>query len=307
MGTLALWNYTCKYLEIKNRKLIYGKVIEVDSKKMVVDICGNEKSQTIVLLPGLAAVSPILEFKPLVKKLSENYRVITIEPFGYGLSDSTNRKRSIENITDEIHECLQKLGVNHYYLMGHSLSGIYSLYYSNMYEAEVDGFIGIDSSVPKHILFKIGGMSAMTVNRLFGYIKKLFNNSGILRLMSIKEWQNAIYVDETYPYTSEEIEMLRSLTLDNEYNSTVLNEMDELESNYKKIEGMKFPKKIPVFYFISSESCKTMKKWEEWHVEVINGKDNSKVMNVIGGHYLHFEKLDFIVNQAEKWIKETSN
>ena len=72
-----------------------------------------------------------------------------IEPFGYGLSDSTKRKRTIENIVEELHECVKNLGEEEYYLMGHSISGLYTLYWSQIYPDEIKGIIGIDPSVPQ--------------------------------------------------------------------------------------------------------------------------------------------------------------
>lgn len=47
----------------------------------------------------------------MINELKKDYRVVTIEPFGYGLSSQTNRRRSIENIVDEIHQVAQKLKI----------------------------------------------------------------------------------------------------------------------------------------------------------------------------------------------------
>lgn len=58
----------------------YGKSVEVAGKNMVVDIKGEENETTIILLPGWGSPSPVLEFLPLAEQLSEEYRVVTIEP-----------------------------------------------------------------------------------------------------------------------------------------------------------------------------------------------------------------------------------
>ncbi|WP_322907569.1 hypothetical protein [Paenibacillus campi] len=39
----------------------------------------------------------------------------------YGLSDVTDRLRTVDNITNEIHSALQQLTIDHYVLIGHSL------------------------------------------------------------------------------------------------------------------------------------------------------------------------------------------
>ncbi len=80
--------------------------------------------------------------------LAQHFTVVTIEPLGYGLSDETGEERTIENIVKELHECRKKLGYSRYFLLGHSISGVYALYYANCYRDELEGFIGIDTSVP---------------------------------------------------------------------------------------------------------------------------------------------------------------
>ena len=143
------WNYFCKRREIPKIQAAYGKAVKVNGKKMTVEIAGLQAEETpvIVLLPGLGSPSPVLEFRPLAEELGKTCKVITMEPFGYGLSDPADTERSIENIVEELHACLEKIGVRRYYLMAHSISGLYSLYYANTYPEEVRGFIGIDETI----------------------------------------------------------------------------------------------------------------------------------------------------------------
>lgn len=123
----------------------YGQSVAVDGKNMNVMIQGEGK-ETIVLIPGFGTASPALDFKPLIDQLSSHYKVVVVEPFGYGLSDVTDKPRTVDNITNEIHEALQQLKINKYILMGHSISGIYGLDYVNKYPNEVTAFAGIDTS-----------------------------------------------------------------------------------------------------------------------------------------------------------------
>lgn len=147
---MTVWNYACKRNEADKVKEAYGQSVEVTVKNMVVDIKGKEDETTIILLPGWGSPSPVLEFMPLAEQLSENYRGVTIEPFGYGVSDGAGTERNIDTIVEELHECVKDPGYDQYYLMAHSLSGLYSLYWTNVYPQEVQRFIGIDSSAPKH-------------------------------------------------------------------------------------------------------------------------------------------------------------
>ena len=168
----------------------YGDSVQVNGKNMVVEIVGeNHDGPPIILLPGLGEPSPILEFRPLASELSKKYEVITIEPFGYGLSDSTKRKRTIENIVEELHECVKNLGEEEYYLMGHSISGLYTLYWSQIYPDEIKGIIGIDPSVPQMTSKENNPfpISVQLLNQISAYTQKIANISGITRLLSMND------------------------------------------------------------------------------------------------------------------------
>ncbi len=45
----------------------------------------GQGEETVVILPGFGTAAHALDFKPLIEELSPNYKVVVIEPFGYGL------------------------------------------------------------------------------------------------------------------------------------------------------------------------------------------------------------------------------
>lgn len=146
LAIVFIVNIICNKIE-QGKIEHYGQLITVNEGKMNVTIQGKG-AETIVLLPGFGTAAPTLDFKPLIEELTPHYRVVSIEPFGYGLSDDTDKERSTDNIVSEIHEALQALKIDRYMLMGHSIAGIYGLDYVNQYPNEVTAFVGIDSSVP---------------------------------------------------------------------------------------------------------------------------------------------------------------
>lgn len=191
-AVLMSWNFVCKKTEQPKIEGAYGSIVEVNGHDMVVSTEGAENETTIILLPGWGSASPVLEFLPLAKELSKDYRVITIEPFGYGLSDQSGEERGISQVVEELHECTRKLGCDQYYLMAHSLSGLYSLYWANAYPEEVQGFIGIDPSVPKQSDEEPLPISMVTLNRLSAYFQKLSNVLGFTRIGSIRCPEKAV-------------------------------------------------------------------------------------------------------------------
>lgn len=301
-----VWNAICKKIDEGKIQNAYGDSVPIKGKRMVVEIVGEEHvGPSIILLPGLGETSPVLEFRPLASELSKKYKVITIEPFGYGLSDGTKRERTIENIVEELHECVKSLGEEEYYLMGHSISGIYSLYWSQIYPDEIKGIIGIDPSVPKMTSKENNPfpVSVQLLNQISAYTQKIVNITGVTRLLSINNPKKVVYADPQYPYSEREWEVFRILTLDKGYNSTVMAEMKNLDKNMERVENMKVPKEIPILQFVSKENCRTMPKWEQLHRDIIENKENGKVILLEGSHYLHFEQKKEIVEETIQWIE----
>ena len=93
------------------------------------------------------------DFKNLIDNLcKENNRVLVIEYFGYNESGETKRERTSENICEEIHTALKTLNIQNYYLIPHSISGLYTLGYIKRYKNEVQGIIGIDITLPYYFI-----------------------------------------------------------------------------------------------------------------------------------------------------------
>ena len=299
---LVLWNQICKHIDAKLLLNAYGQAVEIDGKTMVVDIQGEENETTIILLPGFASASPVLEFLPLAEALSSHYRVITVEPFGYGLSDTTTADRDLDTVVKELHQCVSSLGYDRYYLMAHSLSGLYSLYWANTYPEEVLGFIGIDCSVPGQNEENPYPISITALNKISAHLQKTQNVLGISRALSVSDPKRAVFADFSYHYTAEQIMVYRILTLDRSYNQTVLNEQDCFDAHLATVTDMKFPERLPVLQFVASANCDIMAAWEQLHKDIITGTGYSKLIRMEGGHYLHFEKKKEIAETVDQWI-----
>lgn len=281
-------NVICNKLE-KGKIEPYGQRVPVDGKNMNVTIHGNGE-ETVVLLPGYGTAAPGIDFKPLVDELSPFYRVVVIEPFGYGLSDITEKERSIENIVSEIHESLQQLNIDRYILMGHSISGIYALDYVNKYKNEVSAFVGIDSSVPAQ-----GAGEELPTAAL-----KSLKQSGFYRLL-VKLAPDQII---TPPGVDEETkEQNRMITLKNMMNPNIISEAEHFPSNFKAAEFLKFPKELPVMFFLVKDTT-DVEGWEALHEELIKDSLHGKMMMLEGDHYLHHTRSKEIAENFRSFMSE---
>nr|WP_257031421.1 alpha/beta hydrolase [Paenibacillus sp. E222] len=257
----------------QKRMETYGQRVSVDGKQMNVSIQGKGE-ETIVLLPGFGTASPALDFKPLISELSPYYKVVVIEPFGYGLSDQTEKERSTANIVSEIHDALQSLHIDRYILMGHSISGIYSLDYVNKYSNEVSAFVGLDSSVPAISEQKIDSSDTQPI--------KWFRNLGFARV------QLKLSADpyDGLPYDEQTKEQLNILIRKNMYNTTQLNEAESMYSNFKAAEQLTFPVNLPVLFFIQ-KNHPAAENWIPEHEKLIENTVHSEVVLLEANHYLY--------------------
>lgn len=268
----------------------YGQLVPVDGKHMNVLIKGEGK-ETIVLLPGYGTAAPAIDFEPLIEELSPFYKVVAVEPFGYGLSDVTDKERSTENIVSEIHEALQSLHIDKYILMGHSIAGIYGLDYVNKYGDEVTAFAGIDSSVPTQ-----GGMDAEFPIQTYKLLKK----SGFARL--IMKLSADPY--DGLPFDDAAKEQMRILTLKNMFNSSLLNEMEHFQANFKAAEPLSFPPQLPVILFVQANNT-DVRGWLSLHEGQIQHSVHGKVVALEGEHYLHHTLSKEITQNLREFLEDS--
>lgn len=238
----------------------YGEYYQTSHGRINYTVIGD-KGDTIVILPGQGSVSPHYEFLSLAERLAESHKIIVIEPLGYGLSDDTDIPRTAENICNEIHEVLSDLGENRYYLLGHSISGLYELQYANMFENELIGVIGLDSSVPQQIDERNWDLGAFGLRcyRLF------LVDTGLLRLCV---WGIEDYPDDIFdnPMVQGSIfqcftglprsdkATLAELVCIHAQNSTLITEYAMFNDNCTSLLDLSFPESVPVLYILASDS-----------------------------------------------------
>lgn len=127
----------------------YGTKIQVGKGKINVYSEGNGDN-TIIMLSGAGVSSPVLEYRPLYRRMSDKYRIAVIEKSGYGLTESTGTARTVENMVNESREALRGADIKPpYILMAHSYSGFEAIYWANTYPDEVIAVISVDMGLPE--------------------------------------------------------------------------------------------------------------------------------------------------------------
>lgn len=288
----AVAHNTLRAIEKKENKI--GQTIKVDGKKMQAYVTGSGE-KTIVLLSGLGTASPIADFMPLAERLSTDYKVVILEGFGYGFSDTTKKERSNEIIVNEIRTALKELDVpGPYILMPHSISGVYSMYYAEHFHSEVEAIIGIDVTAPNQTkLEKNANMSPGLA---------LLNSLGILRDISFLSPSADDGMNKNNYYSAEQVKLKKMATTWNNANISVINEMNMVNTNTRELYDVKYPKDLPVLLFLSKDAVDTESEWLPLHEEMIANAAVQKIEILSGGHYLHWTNADTIAEMTKEFI-----
>jgi pimeloyl-ACP methyl ester carboxylesterase len=99
---------------------------------------GNGK-ETLIFIHGLASYMPA--WKKNLETLSKTYRCIAIDLPGYGKSSKGTYDGSMDFYATSVAAFAQKLQLNQFWLVGHSMGGQISLYLTLKYPQQVKGLV----------------------------------------------------------------------------------------------------------------------------------------------------------------------
>ncbi len=249
-------------------------------------------SETVLIMNGFGVQSPVLFYKDLATKLNNaGYRVIIVEPLGYGFSTSAKSERTNSNITSEIHNALVEGGVvGPYILMPHSIGNVYAINYLKEYPNDVSKVVSIDGILPNMI--NEGAYERdLSDNRINVLLTSIAGVTGFERIMTYtnpdKFYIN--YMKDNPVYDMDDIDLYRSQIALNYLNNSMVKEQNQLVSNLKELKDYKYPNYIPVVEIISSETE------EDFKTRV---KENGYTND-----YVHYAE-DLLTNSSFQYIKK---
>ncbi|MBE6993487.1 MAG: alpha/beta hydrolase [Ruminococcaceae bacterium] len=288
----------------RRRYLQSGRMVEVRGRRMHVYTCGAG-SNTLVLLTGQGTPTPSIDFRPLIERLQDKYRIAVPEPFGYGYSDKTGEPRTVKNVVDELREGLRKAGVlPPYVLTGHAQGGVLTLYWAAHYPREVAAVVGLDTTLPAQ-------EQENGVTPAAGLLMKAMN--ALAKVTPLRFLIKAGIMDKRLaPFTggqSDVLPILRSHLASARASNCAVNELTAAASNCAEVAGLNYPVSCPVLMLVSGETCDALQKnpatavdWLGEHEKIAMHAPKGKCSVLEGGHYLHHtaseaiaaEILDFV-------------
>lgn len=262
----------------KELRLPLGQMVEVDGNNMSIYVEGTGDI-TLVFMSGGGTCSPILDFKSLYSLLSNKYRIVVVEKFGYGFSDVVDKKRGIESILADTRAALKAAGIEApYILCPHSMSGIEALYWAQQYPEEILAIIGLDMAVPK-------SYQDYNINMTMLKLSQFASAIGITRLLPGVSDSDAI-INGTL--SNKEKEIYRAVFYNRTATITMLNEVKSIKENASKVESDNIPQ-IPMLLFVSNGDGTGWDKetWRSYQREYIANIENSKMIELDCPHYVH--------------------
>ena len=279
----------------KELRTALGKLVEVDGHKMSVYVEGDG-DRTIVFMSGGGTSSPILDFKSLYTTLSDSYKIVVVEKFGYGFSDVVDKERSIASILADTRAALAEAGVEGpYVLCPHSMSGIEALYWAQQYPEEVEAIIGLDMAVP-------GSYEDYKINMPMLKLSQFAARVGITRLLPGVAESDAI----KYGTLSEaEKEIYRAVFYDKTATITMLKEVKSVKENAEIVAQGGVPK-VPMLLFASNGSGTgwDAEAWRGYQVRFVESVEDGRLVNLDCAHYVHDYEYERISEEIRAFLEE---
>lgn len=283
----------------KDLRTPLGALVEVNGHNMSVYIEGKG-DKTLVFLSGGGTCSPILDFKSLYSLLTDEYKIVVVEKFGYGFSDVVDENRDIDTILSETRTALEKAEVQGpYILCPHSMSGLEALYWAQKYPKEVEAIIGLDMAVPGYydeMNISIPVMKAGQYGAALGITRWIpsLAESDAMKFGTLSDKEKEIYKAVFYQRTAT---------------VTMINEVKTVKDNANVVKENGVPQ-VPMLLFVSNGSGGTgftEERWRSIPKEYISASENARFIELDCPHYVHdykYEEIGREIRNFEKIIYE---
>jgi pimeloyl-ACP methyl ester carboxylesterase len=131
-----------------NKKSDSLQFVEIRGKKQYY-VNKGEGNPVVVFVSGLGPTMD--DFFEIQNKISKTTQTFCYDRAGVGKSEPFNNDRSLENISSELKELLEKVEISKpFILVGHSRGGLIARFFANKYPDKICGLILIDPALPEH-------------------------------------------------------------------------------------------------------------------------------------------------------------
>ena len=266
-----------------------GQFVTVDDHNMSIYVSG-EGAHTLVFLAGAGDPYPILNFKPFADRFKD-MKVVVLEKFGYGFSDSFDGSRDVDTRVRQNREALKAAGAEGpFILCPHSYSGLESIYWAQVYPDEVEAIVGLDMAVPRSY-DSYDEKTIESVRSSYSF-KRIIREMGILRLLAGSSLSDG--------YTEEEKEAGLALSCSRYCNETFENESKYIIEDRETIDKRPVPD-VPTLLIVSDG--KVTEGWIDFEKDYASSLSDAEVLQLDCGHAVY----EYEPESCEKAIRSFLN
>jgi pimeloyl-ACP methyl ester carboxylesterase len=286
VACVAVYHYIMLSKE-SNALVPNGTLVSVDGHNMHIYAEGKKNDPTLVIMSGSGVAAPVYDYKVLYSQLSNEYRVVVIEKFGYGYSDVSALPRDVATMVNENRKALSLAGEHApYILFPHSMSALEALYWAVNFPDEVSAIIGLDMAVPEEY-------APFTNNYTKMKFKKLATMLGLHRIPLFNPVSKR-------GLSSDEVKQHNYLTYKVTLNNDVMAETNIVNENAQKVQRLGVPD-IPMLLFASADIGG---QWMERQQNFAGNSDKIKLIQLNCGHDIHYYESDYVVNESRCFLRK---
>lgn len=288
--------------------MMFKNKVRVNDTHLNVYSEGNG-NPTIVFMAGSGVTAPVLEYKPLYRRMSDCYKIAVVEKAGYGFSDSMTTERTVENLVAENREALKKAELQPPYVLApHSYSGIEAIWWTNNYPEEIKAIIGIDMVFPNMALAQAKEIPedkkvkmVMQQRKLFGIIAR----HGLIARLLKNQTINVSGLITGNELSADEKVLYQKLFYKNLMNKEASEESVLATANAEKADKSGIIKCPACFYISSMKSPVKAITWQKAGIEYAK-KCSGEYHLSKEGHTLYTSIPDEMAETFKNFLKKIS-
>ncbi len=234
-----------------------GSLIDIGRGRMHL-YCRGDNQPTVVFSSGCGSFS-YGSFYKTFSDISKTRRAAVYDRLGYGWSDDTDRPRSVEELSGELHALLKKAGERPpFVLAGHSLGAEEALHFAHRYREETAGLVLLDPAYFERA--PRGGTAMLLINRILSPLRV----TGLLRLFTaLRIIPVFVWMKHLGHYPEEIVKVSRIMFCTRGKSS-----LDEFRRLYRRTPAYPDLGNLPVLV-LTAEHAKLKAKKPELHEQML--------------------------------------
>lgn len=274
---------------------LYNLVEVEDGRSINVASYGNVNAKhTIVTISGVGVQDYTVFMQHITNEIKNSTHVALIDRAGYGLSDDSNKKQTVEQIVNDYRTALTNADIEApYILAAHEFGGVYATYWAIKYPDEIEGIVYLDGTeIIKNT--EITSTKASDEDIMKSYAYKI----GFHRLS-----YNDLFYVSSKGLTNEEAKYAIALNANSILTQAYLSERSLMKENFDTVLNMMGETDIPKLYL----SSKNAFNYREDVIKYYEYKNSLHEDMGLPPYYSLNEDTEKINNEISLFIKENQN